>query len=70
MTDHQKFKALLDEVGLTREEFSELMCMKFTSMTNQLAPAKELPKWAKSALIIVEILKEKDNPLKRTGTQR
>lgn len=57
MTDHQKFKALLDEVGITREEFSELMGMKFTSMTNQLAPAKELPKWAKSALIIVERLK-------------
>ena len=56
-TDHQKFKALLDEVGLTREEFSELMGMKFTSMTNQLAPAKELPKWAKSALIIVDRLK-------------
>ena len=57
MTDHQKFKALLDEVGLTREEFAESMDMKFTSVTNQLAPAKELPKWAKSALIIVDKLK-------------
>jgi len=61
MTDHQKFKALLDEVGLTREDFSELMGMKFTSMTNQLAPAKEFPKWAKSALIIVDRIKAKDN---------
>lgn len=54
MTDHQKFKALLDEIGLSREEFAELMDMKFTSVTNQLAPAKELPKWAKSVLIFHE----------------
>ena len=56
MNDHQKFKALLDKAGLTRQEFSKLMGMKFTSITNQLAPAKELPKWAQSALIISERL--------------
>lgn len=54
MTDHQKFKSLLDELGISREEFAELMDMKFTSVTNQLAPAKELPKWAKSVLIFHE----------------
>jgi len=59
MTDHLKFKALLDEAGLSREDFAELMDMKFTSMTNQLAPAKDLPKWAKSVLIVHERLEEK-----------
>ena len=59
MNDHQKFKALLDEAGLSREDFAELMDMKFTSMTNQLAPAKDLPKWAKSVLIVHERLEEK-----------
>ena len=59
MDNHQKFKALLDELGLSREDFAELMDMKFTSMTNQLAPAKHLPKWAKSVLIFHERLEEK-----------
>jgi len=59
MTDHLKFKALLDEAGLSREDFAELMDMKFTSVTNQLAPAKDLPKWAKSVLIVHERLEEK-----------
>ena len=58
MDNHQKFKALLDELGLSREDFAELMDMKFTSMTNQLAPAKDLPKWAKSVLIVHERLEE------------
>lgn len=63
MTDHQKFKELLDEVGLSREEFAELMDMKFTSVTNQLAPGdkkpKSLPKWAKSVLIFHERWKKR-----------
>ena len=61
MDNHQKFKALLDELGLSREDFAELMDMKFTSMTNQLAPAKDLPKWAKSVIIFHERLEEKKN---------
>ena len=59
MNDHQKFKDLLDEVGLSRKNFAKLMDMKFTSMTNQLAPAKDLPKWAKSVLIFHERWEEK-----------
>ena len=42
--DHNKFKALLNEAGITREDFAYKMGMKYTSMTNQLAPSKELPK--------------------------
>ena len=59
MNDHQKFKDLLDEVGLSRKNFAKLMDMKFTSMTNQLAPAKHLPNWAKSVLIFHERWEEK-----------
>ena len=59
MTDHLKFKALLDEAGLSREDFANEMGIKFTSMTNQLAPAKDLPKWAKSVLIVHERWEEK-----------
>jgi len=45
-------------VGLTREEFAEHLGMKYTSMTNQLAPAKKLPKWAKSVLIITDKMED------------
>lgn len=54
MTDHQKFKALLDELGLSYRQLAEEIGMKYTSVTNQLAPAKELPKWAKSMLVVWE----------------
>ena len=58
MDNHQKFKDLLDEAGLSREDFANEIGIKFTSMTNQLAPAKDLPKWAKSVLIVHERLEE------------
>lgn len=57
--EHEEFKALLEEAGLTREEFANELGMKFSSITNQLAPSKELPKWAKSVLIIVRKLEIK-----------
>jgi hypothetical protein len=56
MTEHEKFKALLDEVGLSYRELAFLLGMEYTSVTNQLAPAKELPRWAKSMLIVSERL--------------
>lgn len=56
MTDHQKFKALLNELGLSRRDLAQKLGIKYTSLTNQLAPAKELPKWAKSMLITYERL--------------
>ena len=56
MTDHEKFKALLKEAGLTRKELAEIIGMEYTSMTNQLAPTKDLPKWAKSVLLIYDKL--------------
>ena len=52
MTDHEKFNNLLEEIECSREEFADFIGIKYTSLTNQLAPSKELPRWAKSALII------------------
>ena len=57
MTDHEKFKALLDKVGLSYRELAFLLDMEYTSVTNQLAPAKELPRWAKSMLVLAERIK-------------
>jgi hypothetical protein len=35
--------------------------MKYDSVKNQLAPAKELPKWAKSMLIVYDKLNKENN---------
>jgi hypothetical protein len=41
MTDHEKFKALLDSVGLTYASLADAIGMKYDSVKNQLAPAKD-----------------------------
>lgn len=56
MTDHEKFKALLDRLGISYRSLAELIGMSYESVKNQCAPAKELPKWAKSMLIVLEKL--------------
>lgn len=56
MNDHQKFEALLDEIGLSRVELAKELDMSYTSVTNQLAPAKKLPRWAKAMLCVYEKL--------------
>jgi len=55
MTDHEKFKALLDKLGLTYASLAEKLGMQYDSVKNQLAPAKELPKWAKSMLLVTNL---------------
>jgi transcriptional regulator with XRE-family HTH domain len=62
MTDHEKFKALLEKLGLSYRDLAELLRMKYDSVKNQLAPAKNLPKWAVSMLITFERLQ--GNPKK------
>lgn len=61
MTEHKKFKALLDSVGLTYALLAEAIGMKYDSVKNQLAPAKPLPKWAKSMILLSERIKKKNN---------
>lgn len=64
MTDHKKFKALLDSVGLTYHSLADALDFQYNSVKNQLAPAKELPRWAKSMLVLAERwkkIKEKDS---------
>lgn len=64
MTDHEKFKDLLDKVGLSYTSLAEKMGFTYNSTKSMLAPGKELPKWAKSMLILSERwkkIKEKDS---------
>jgi hypothetical protein len=51
---HEKFETLMNELGFSRQDLADLLGMKYSSVTNQLAPAKKLPKWAISMLIVYE----------------
>ena len=59
MTDHQKFEALLKDIGLSRKKLAKEIGMSYTSVTNQLAPAKKLPRWAKAMLYVNHRYQEK-----------
>lgn len=64
MTDHEKFKALLDSVGLTYADLAKELGFTYDSTKSMLAPAKSLPKWAISMLVLSERwkkIKEKDS---------
>lgn len=58
MTNHDKFKALLDKLGLSYKELATMLDMSHGSVKNQLGKNKELPRWAK-AMLIVDILNDK-----------
>jgi hypothetical protein len=59
MTEHEKFKALLDLVGLTYHSLADALGFQYNSVKNQLAPAKDLPKWAVSMLVVYDKLTKK-----------
>jgi len=56
MTEHEKFRALLNKLGLSYKGLAMNIGMKHSSVTSQLAPAKKLPKWAKSMLLVSSML--------------
>jgi len=57
MTDHEKFKALLDSVGLNYAGLAKELGFTYDSTKSMLAPAKELPKWALSMLLLAKKIK-------------
>ena len=59
MTDHQRFTALLDRLGLSYRDLGDRLGMKYTSIKNQLAPGKVLPRWAVGMLITQDLLNKK-----------
>lgn len=63
MNDHEKFESLLNEAGISRHDLAERLGLAYGSVQNQLAPSKELPRWAKSVLLVWERtgkIKQKD----------
>jgi len=64
MTDHEKFESLLNRAGISRHDLAKHLGLAYGSVQNQLAPSKDLPRWAKSVLLVLERwekIKEKDS---------
>jgi hypothetical protein len=54
MTEHEKFKALTNRLGLSYQDIADKLDLKYDSVKNQLAPAKPLPRWAKAMIVVEE----------------
>lgn len=54
MTEHQKFRVVLKELGLNYYDLATLLGMSYNSVKTLLAPSKELPKWAKTMIYTFE----------------
>lgn len=54
----KEFNELLKELGISRKDLAKVLGMEYTSVTNQLAKSKPMPKWAKSMLLTYKKLKE------------
>ena len=64
MTNHEKFESLLHSAGISRHDLAEYLGLAYGSVQNQLAPSKDLPRWAKSIMLYqdrMEKIKEKDS---------
>lgn len=59
-TEHERFESLLNEANITRHDLAEHLGLAYGSVQNQLAPSKELPRWAKSVLYVCDRLKKKN----------
>jgi DNA-directed RNA polymerase specialized sigma24 family protein len=65
MTDqHQKFQAMLVELGLTYRSLGDMLGISYNSVKSMCAPGdqspKKLPKWAVSMLIVWDRMKGED----------
>lgn len=54
---HSDFKAMKKQLGLTNALIASEIGLTSDSVKNQTAPAKELPAWAKSMILVWRKLK-------------
>ena len=54
----KEFNDILKEIGSDRKQLAKEIGMQYTSLTNQLAKSKPLPKWAKSMVYLYKALKK------------
>lgn len=54
---HDDFKSMKKQLGLTNALIASEIGLTSDSVKNQTAPAKELPAWAKSMILVWQKLK-------------
>lgn len=54
---HEDFKLMKKQLGLTNASIASEIGLTADSVKNQTAPAKKLPAWAKSMLLVYQKLK-------------
>ena len=54
---HEDFKTMKKQLGLTNALIASEIGLTANSVKNQTSPAKELPAWAKSMLLVYQKLK-------------
>lgn len=59
MTEHEKFREVLDKLDLSYKDLADKLGMPYNSLKSQVAPAKKLPKWAVSLVLAFDILSER-----------
>lgn len=52
MTDHQKLKALLKDLGLNYHDIALITGLTYNTIKNELQPKKELPRWVNLVLYV------------------
>lgn len=58
MNNHEKLKALMQELGLSYYDIAQITGLKYDSIKNQLQPSKPFPRWANLVLYVWERAKE------------
>jgi hypothetical protein len=53
--EKRKFDIMLKDLGMNYRQLAEILGLEYTSVVNQCAPAKKLPKWAISMLHVWEL---------------
>lgn len=59
MTEHERFKQLLEKIEMDYRELAELLGFTYDSVKSMLSPAKTFPRWAKSMLIVADRMERK-----------
>ena len=54
---HEDFKSMKKQLGITNAIIASEIGLTSDSVKNQTAPAKELPSWAKSMILVWKMLK-------------
>ena len=61
MNWHDRFKAMKRHLNLTNSDISEITGNTYNSVKTTTQPNKDLPRWARLAVVVFERMKQKSN---------